>query len=206
MKRYNTETGNYSVIPLDIDQNKNFMLNKKDEVIIYSKDVFENLEPKFNISGYVVNPGQFRIDSGMTVEDAVLSAGGLIDFANISKIAIYSLDKSSSLRSSSLNYISLDMDYINGKSKTSKNTYKIKNFDNISISKDPNIKDPVTVSVIGEVNSPGSVTLEFINESIESVINKVGGFTQNASLGASYILRDSLTIDFNFNKEECISS
>ena len=58
-----------------------------------------------------------------------------------------------------------------------------------------------SVSVIGEVNSPGSVTLEFINESIESVINKVGGFTQNASLGASYILRDSLTIDFNFNKQ-----
>ena len=201
VKRYNTETGNYSVIPLDIDQNKTFILNKKDEVILYSKDVFENLEPKFNISGYVVNPGEFRLDSGMTIEDAVLSAGGLTDFANISSVAIYSLDKLSNIRSSSLNYLSLDMDYINGKSKTSKNTYKIQNFDNISISKDPNIKDPVTVSVIGEVNSPGSVTLEFINESVESVIKKVGGFTQNASLGASYILRDSLPIDFNFNKQ-----
>ena len=93
------------------------------------------------------------------------------------------------------------MDYINGKSKKSKNTYIIQNFDNISVAKDPNIKDPVTVSVVGEVNSPGTVTLEFINESVESVINKAGGFTQNASLGGSYIIRDSINVDFNFEKD-----
>ena len=77
----------------------------------------------------------------------------------------------------------------------------IQNLDNKSLSKDPNIKDAVTVKVIGEVNSPGSVTLEFINETVQSVIYKVGGFTQNASLGASYILRDSLPVDFNFIKQ-----
>ena len=36
---------------------------------------------------------------------------------------------------------------------------------------------------------------------MESVINKVGGFTKNASLGASYILRDSLPVDFDFIKQ-----
>ena len=201
VKRYNVETGSYYVIPLDIDTNKKFLLNKKDEIILYSRDVIDNINPKFNITGYVVNPGEYRLDSEMTVEDAVLSAGGLMDFADISRVAIYSLDTTSSIRSSSLNYFDLDMNYINGKSKKSKNSYIIRNFDNISLSKDPNIKDPVNVSVIGEVNSPGTVTLEFINESVESVINKVGGFTQNASLGGSYIVRDSLPIDFNFLKE-----
>ena len=37
---------------------------------------------------------------------------------------------------------------------------------------------------------------EFINESVESVIEKAGGFTQNASLGGSYIIRQSINIDF----------
>ena len=201
VKRYNVETGSYYVIPLDIDVNKNFLLNKKDEIILYSKDIIDNINPTFKVSGYVVSPGDFRLDSEMSVEDAILSAGGLIDFADISRVAVYSLDTISSLRSSSLNYFDLDMNYINGKSKKSKNTYSLRNFDIISVGKDPKIKDPVNVSVIGEVNSPGTVTLEFINESVQSVINKVGGFTQNASLGGSYIVRDSLNIDFNFIKD-----
>ena len=45
------------------------------------------------------------------------------------------------------------------------------------------------------------MTLEFINESVESVIEKAGGFTQNASLGGSYIIRESINIDFNFEKD-----
>ena len=200
VKRFN-DNGLYSIIPLDIDDNKNFTLQPKDEIILYSKDITENLSPTFQISGFVNNGGTYRLDSMMTVEDAILAAGGLRDFADISRVGIYSLDTKSSLRSSSLNYFDLDMDYINGKSKKSQNTYRIQNFDNISIAKDPNIKDPVTVSIIGEVNSPGTVTLEFINESVESVINKAGGFTQNASLGGSYIIRDSINLDFNFEKD-----
>ena len=33
---------------------------------------------------------------------------------------------------------------------------------------------------------------------MSSIIDKSGGLTQNASLESSYILRDSLPLDFNF--------
>ena len=200
LKRYNNELGTYNIIPLDIDKDKDFKLKPKDEVVLYSRDVSENIEPKFQISGYVLNPGEYRLDSGMSVEDAILSAGGFAEFADTERVAVYSIDIESPLMSSTLNYYKVDMDYLNGISKKSKNL-TIKNFDNISVYKNPNVKDPVTVTVIGEVNSPGSVTLESMNESVSEVISKVGGLTVNASLGSSYILRNSINVDFDFNKD-----
>ena len=91
VKRFN-ENGLYSIIPLDIDDNRNFILMPKDEIVLYSKDITENLLPTFQISGYVNNGGTFRLDSMMTVEDAILSAGGLSEFADINRVAINSLD------------------------------------------------------------------------------------------------------------------
>ena len=42
VKRFNEESGLFYTIPLDIDDDKNFILAKKDEVILYSKDITEN--------------------------------------------------------------------------------------------------------------------------------------------------------------------
>ena len=50
----------------------------------------------------------------MTVEDAVLAAGGLSEFADINRVAINSLDINSRNRSSNLKYVSLDIDYLKG--------------------------------------------------------------------------------------------
>ena len=86
---------------------------------------------------------------------------------------------------------------IGNKSKPSNPIY-INDFDRISVFKDPNIKEIFTVSIIGEVNSPGAITFENVIENMSSIINKSGGLTQSASLESSYILRDSLPLDFNF--------
>ena len=64
--------------------------------------------------------------------------------------------------------------------------------------KDPNIKDIYTVNILGEINSPGAITFENVIENMSSIINKSGGLTQSASLESSYILRDSLPLDYNF--------
>ena len=201
VKRFSDVNGMYTVNPISIEDSHDFILEPQDEVLIFSKEVFENIDKSFSISGYVNNPGEYRLDSSMTIEDAILTAGGLRDFANLDRVAVYSLDKTSELKSSELKYLKVDINYLNGNSKQSKNTYTLRNFDNISIYKDPKIKNSVTVNVVGEVNSPGTVTLEFINENMNSVIDKVGGFTANASLGSSYIIRDTVPIEFNFLKD-----
>ena len=201
VKRYNISSGMFYTIPLNIDNDKDFILEKKDEVILYSKDITKNILPSFQISGYVNNPGEFRLDSGMTIEDAILKSDGLQEFALTSKIAINSLDLTSINRSTILKYVSLDMDYLLGLKDKPEVINLIKDFDRISVIKDPNIKEEFTINVYGEVNSPGSVTLEYLNESVRDVLLKAGGLTENSSLGSSYIIRDSINIDFNFIKD-----
>ena len=74
------------------------LLYLKDNIFLYSKDVTENLSPNFQITGFVNNPGKFDLDSSLTVEDAILKANGLAEFADINRVAIYSLDEKSPLK------------------------------------------------------------------------------------------------------------
>ena len=201
INRFDKTSSNFYKISLDLDYDKEFILNKSDEITLYSKNISKNIFPTFKIDGFVNNPGIYRVDSLMTVEDAILKAGGLAEFADVSRVAINSLDLNSQNRSTFAKYVSLDMAYLLGNIKKPNQINYIKDFDRISIVKDPNIKQEFTVSIVGEVNSPGSVTLEFVNESVNDVIEKVGGLTSNASLGASYIVRDSINIDFNFLRD-----
>ena len=198
VKRFNKESGLFYTIPLDIDEDKNFILMPKDNIFLYSRDVTENLSPNYQISGFVNNPGTFDLDSSLTVEDAILKANGLAEFADVSRVAVYSLDEKSPLKSSVLKYVSIDLDYINGKSKKPKKLNLIKPFDRINLYKDPNIKDIITLEVRGEVNSPGTITFEDLIESMSSVINKAGGLTDFSSLESSYIIRDEELLNFNF--------
>ena len=62
------------------------------------------------------------------VLDAILKANGLAEFADINRVAIYSLDEKSPLKSSVLKYVSIDLDYINGNSKKPKTLNVIKPF------------------------------------------------------------------------------
>jgi len=188
----------YFTIPLDIDNDKNFILEKKDEIILYSKDITENLLPTFQISGFVNEPGEYRLDSAMTVEDAILKSNGLQEFANYDRIAIYSLELNSPSKSTNVRYLSIDKDYLIGNKDKPSNPIFIKEFDRISVFKNPNVKDIYTISVIGEVNSPGTITFEDVIENMASIIDKAGGLTQSASLESSYLLRDSLPLNFSF--------
>ena len=147
IRRFNNQSGTYFTIPVNIDENGEFILKPKDRVVLYSRDVTENLLPEFTISGYVNAPGTYSIDSAMTVEDAILKANGLAEFVDISRVAVYSLDEKSSLKSANLKYVSIDLDYINGISKTPKTLNLIKPFDRVSLYKDPNIKDIITIEV-----------------------------------------------------------
>ena len=55
------------------------------------------------------------------------------------------------------------------------NPFLLMDYDIISVLKDNNIKDNISVNVYGEVNSPGHVTFEYVSENVNSIINKVGG-------------------------------
>ena len=75
-----------------------------------------------------------------------------------------------------MKYVNIDLEYLNGKSKKPKILNLVKPFDRISLYKDPNIKNIITLEVRGEVNSPGTVTFEDLIESMSSVLDKSGAY------------------------------
>ena len=183
-----------------------FILQPKDEIVLYSKAIDSNINPTITVSGYVKDPETYRLESGMTVEDAILSAGGFSEFAKLDIVTVDRKNLTSSNKLSDRYEVPINLNYLKGISSKPQNSFILMDYDIVSVLKDYNIKDNISITVLGEVNSPGPVTFEYITENIESIINKVGGYTANASLEASYILRDSIPINFDFKNNSNLSS
>lgn len=62
--------------------------------------------------------------------------------------------------------------------------------DRIKILSDENKKRDYSVIVIGEVNRPGKIYISENNTSLKEVIEKAGGFTENASLKFAEVIRN----------------
>ena len=62
---------------------------------------------------------------------------------------------------------SVDLNYLKGISSKPQNPFILMDYDIVSVLKDYNIKDNISIEVIGEVNSPGPVTFEYVTENVE---------------------------------------
>ena len=210
IKRYNTDEGLFSVISVNldnlIDNNEKFILKPKDEIVLYSNAIDSNIEPTITVSGYVNKADIYRLEYRMTVEDAILSAGGFSEFAKTNVVTIDRKNITSPNKLSDRYEVPIDLNYLKGISSKPQNSFILMDYDIISVLKDFNIKDNISVDVFGEVNSPGPVTFEYVSENISSIIKKVGGYTANVSLEASYILRDSIPINFDFKNNSNITN
>ena len=51
----------------------------KDEVVLYTKSVSEDITPTIRVLGKVTNSGEFSLAKSMYVEDAILMAGGFLE-------------------------------------------------------------------------------------------------------------------------------
>ena len=55
----------------------NYALQTGDQVYVYSKNLFEDLESEVRISGFINNPGSYELHREMTLGDLILIAGGI---------------------------------------------------------------------------------------------------------------------------------
>ena len=193
VNRYNTNTGMYRVIPFnleDIIQNKDSsLLMPFDQVRVYSKEVSEVVNKVVYIKGYVNAPGEFILREDMTVEDLILEAGGFEEFADQKTVIVsspeYNVDDGKISRSQE---IVVNSAYLLGNAEKSK-TYRLQHLDVVNVRQIPGYQKMKSITVSGEVRYPGVVTLNTRNQSLNEVLERVGGITSFASIDASYILR-----------------
>lgn len=203
LKRFNIKTGLFDIIKYNLDDLislKNIFLEPKDEIILYSKDVYMITNKKVNIDGYINTPGQITLKNNMQIEDVILDAGGFKEYAD-QEVAIVNRERfdATSGKLSERFEVPIDIDYLKGIRKETTNPFVLQNNDIVFIRKLKGVEIRNSVQVEGEVYYPMTVTLENEVNTLSQIINSAGGLKKTANLDASYIIRNNKVLTINLN-------
>ncbi len=155
------------------DFSYNPYLNNDDVLIFPPLDFKRNF---IHITGAVKKETKFEFVNGEKLSDAILIAHGINPaYEGVTKASI------SRLSNDGMNETELVV-------KIEDNPI-LKRGDRIRILSDENEKQDYSVLVLGEVKNPGRVFITKNATTINEVIEKVGGFTENASLKFSEVIR-----------------
>lgn len=158
---------------LDGDFNNNPYLRNNDVIIIPKL----NLELNYvEIDGAVNEPKKIQFVDGDNLSDAIFFAWGINKaYENVTKAQISRL----SYDGTQEELIETDIDA----------NIVLKRGDRIKILAEENQKKNYKVLIVGEVLNPGYVPITKNNTSIKQVIEKVGGFKEEADLNRAEIIR-----------------
>ena len=210
LKRFDEQTGLYNLTQYSLDRLEDLKatyLMPKDEVVLYTKSVSEDISPTFRVLGKVTNSGEFSLGNSMYVEDAILMAGGFLEDAEKTVVNINRLDRDLETGSySKLETYQLDMDYLLGITKTPSNPFILQNKDIVTVFAPIRAFEQPVISVRGEVKYPQNIVLDNDQVSMKKIIDLAGGFTTNSNIKSSYIVRDSLKLFIDIDKSLTDSS
>ena len=204
LKRFDEQTGLYKISQYSIDKLedlKTTYLMPKDEVVLYTKSVSEDIAPTIRVLGKVTNSGEYSLAESMYVEDAILMAGGFLEDAEKTYVNINRLDRDIETGSySKLETYQVDMDYLLGITKTPSNPFILQNKDIVTVFAPIRAFEQPVISVRGEVKYPQNIVLDNDQVSMKKIIDLAGGFTTNSNIKSSYIVRDSLKLFVDIDK------
>ncbi len=181
------------IISISLDSNKNFLLQKNDEVVISSIfDIRENFT--VSINGAVKNPTNYPFEDSLTLKTIILQAGGFTNNATTKGITI--ARRKRNVDPNKPDSPIVDIITINDAKDLSKGSADIllQPFDIITVKVDPYYKQQISVSIQGEVLMPGTYTLTSRQESITNLISRAGGILYTANIAGARIKRKN-----NFN-------
>ena len=141
VRRFNVESGLFSRISFNLNEvisnaDNPYFLMPKDEVIFYSKDVFTDMTPTVQVLGFVKNPGEYKLEENMSVENLILNAGGFDDFADTKSVILNRINFSNPQKSSDRYVVDINQNFLNGEdSLLNKNSTFLENFDVIQVYK-----------------------------------------------------------------------
>lgn len=178
------------LISIDIDA---ILTGKAQDILLQREDVVKiasifDLKEEYNVKveGEVRQPGKFKFAEGMTVEDAIIQAGGFKEGATSQRIEVSRRVKNSNALSTSALIAEVFQINIDQDLKTATAAFVLQPFDIISVRPSEGFEIQKQVKVQGEVLYPGVYTLTRKNDRISDLVKRAGGFTAWAySEGAS---------------------
>ena len=189
----------------DVTSSSNITLQEYDELYILSQRDFMD-KFSFNVIGGVRSEGMFHYGNGVTLGDALLLSGGMVQQSSggkveISRVVDYDTAKNQlSPKRAIVQEYQITKDGLLSETAL---TFELKPYDQVSVRLNPDFEEIRTVQLLGEVNFPGSYTLLSRDETIADLIKRAGGLKSHADPNAAKMYRwmsvekvESKTIDF----------
>lgn len=139
-----------------------------------------------SVTGEVRFPGDYPLEAGMTVERLIEVAGGLSEAADPRDAEITRYDAHPEV-GREIGHQAVDLQATGAAGQG----YTLQPFDQLVVRQMPNWTVRETVTVGGEVNSPGTYTITK-DETLTSLIERAGGLTEQADADAAIFLREEL--------------
>jgi protein involved in polysaccharide export with SLBB domain len=197
---YDAQNNKADVKLVDYEGNPDYTLKPFDTVYLF--DFFEtNPTDTANITGEVVKPGAYEVAEAMTLKQFLETAGGFTERAYPLECEIIRYHVENGERQKKI--FNLDMNEIG--------SFLVQAHDEINIRRIPNWNERRTVRIEGEIKFPGTYVINS-GERLSSVIERAGGYTQNAFLYGAVFTREevallqkkSLKIELSKLKEQVI--
>jgi protein involved in polysaccharide export with SLBB domain len=180
-----TEIVSFDLAKIISGQSADIMLRREDVVTIAS--IMDLKDEYFiRVEGEIRIPGRLKYSEGMTVEDAILLAGGLKETATTQRIEVSRPIRNSNALSASAQIAQVFQLSANSDLKLSTAGFVLKPFDIIVVRLAEGYQTQRLVRIDGEVLYPGIYALTKKDDRISDVIKRAGGFTASAyTKGAS---------------------
>lgn len=176
------------------------ILLKREDVITISSIFDLREEYHVRVEGEVLQPGRLDYAEGMTLEDAIIQAGGLKEGATSQRIEISRRVKNSNALSTSAQTAEVHQINVDRDLKSATAGFILQPFDIIAVRSSAGYEVQRQVTIEGEVLYPGTYTLSKKDERVSDLIKRAGGFTglaypEGASLKRPGPAKDSLEFE-----------
>ncbi|MBN1793538.1 MAG: SLBB domain-containing protein [Candidatus Omnitrophica bacterium] len=177
------EQGQRRIIPIDLtavtrgDINQNLMLSEWDIIVVYSEA--DITPPAFvEIFGAVHFPGTYELSPGIHAKDIIFKAGGIKNTASLDNVEIF-------------HYIPGENPVVYSISLDSETGPELVDGDQVFVREDSARVGRQLITLKGEVRYPGTYAVRK-GERLSSIIERAGGFTDNAFLEGAVFTRESI--------------
>ena len=180
--------GGYQLLSQNLNGEKPIALEPRDTLVVYSlKDMFK--PDSVSIGGAVFKPGYYSYYEGMDAKDLLLLAGGYLAQSKRSSLSISRLNEDKRTVKNSTYSISKDYD------ENKDERIKLSPWDHVEIPYDSNFYRPELVVLHGAFRKPGVYSLNYQDETLENLINRAGGFSEEAYLDGAKFFRRSIAMN-----------
>ena len=164
-------------------------LRPNDMLVISS---ITQMQEEYNVTifGAVKSPDTYPYAEGMTVEDLVVSANGLLESASTANVTVTRRMKDpKSLQVSDQLFEIFTIDLKDGLVVGGDKEFVLQPFDQVYVRRSPVYVTQSTIAVRGEVAFEGNYPLTHRNMRLSEIIQAAGGVTPGAYLEGAYLLR-----------------